>query len=206
MGCGGVPFTPGGLHDHTRKLRSHHTEDRRDASRATGGAFEISPFDCRNTHARASNPVQRTARIQSRRRPHAAPSSNASVTAGLQPDANVRFGSKADICGATSHVRFTPDSDRESGFPRKVMSALLPKADMCGAASDVRFGPIADIDPIFHLTAKKRPPWWRSLRNLVKRFLGGSSLSVRLQEGQQVGIYRACLGGRAAVRKVLVGL
>jgi hypothetical protein len=42
------------------------------------------------------------------------------------------------------HVRFTPDSDRESGFPRKVMSALPPKADMCGATTDVRFGPIAD--------------------------------------------------------------
>src|SRR5215475_14861234 len=24
---------------------------------------------------------------------------------------NVRFGSKADICGATRHVRFTPNSD-----------------------------------------------------------------------------------------------
>src|SRR5262245_19504852 len=30
---------------------------------------------------------------------------------------DVRFGSKADMCGATSHVRFTPNSDRESGFP-----------------------------------------------------------------------------------------
>src|SRR5262245_26023282 len=30
---------------------------------------------------------------------------------------NVRFGSKADICAATSHVRFTPNSDRESGHP-----------------------------------------------------------------------------------------
>src|SRR5215471_7981306 len=29
--------------------------------------------------------------------------------------ADVRFGSKADICVATSHVRFTPNSDRESG-------------------------------------------------------------------------------------------
>src|SRR5262249_18877505 len=28
---------------------------------------------------------------------------------------DVRFGSKADICGAKSHVRFPPDSDRESG-------------------------------------------------------------------------------------------
>jgi hypothetical protein len=58
---------------------------------------------------------------------------------------NVRFGSKADICGATSHVRFTPSSDRESGFPHKVMSALPPKADMCSALAHVCFGPIADI-------------------------------------------------------------
>jgi hypothetical protein len=34
------------------------------------------------------------------------------------PQTHVRFGSKADICGATSHVRFTPDSDRESVFPQ----------------------------------------------------------------------------------------
>ena len=37
--------------------------------------------------------------------------------------ANVRFGSKADICGAKRHVRFTPDSDRESGLPKR--SCLL---------------------------------------------------------------------------------
>jgi hypothetical protein len=43
---------------------------------------------------------------------------------------DVRFGSKADICGATNHVRFTPNSDRESGFPQTVKSALPPKADM----------------------------------------------------------------------------
>ena len=61
---------------------------------------------------------------------------------------DVRFGSLADICSAKGHVRFTPNSDRESGFPRKVMSALPPKADMCGAAIDVRFGPIADIGSI----------------------------------------------------------
>jgi hypothetical protein len=28
---------------------------------------------------------------------------------------HVRFGSKADICSATSHVRFAPNSDRKSG-------------------------------------------------------------------------------------------
>ena len=58
-----------------------------------------------------------------------------------QQPSNVRFGSKADICGAKGHVRFAPDSDRESGFPQTVMSALPPKADMCSATSDVRFGP-----------------------------------------------------------------
>src|SRR5262245_37426852 len=58
--------------------------------------------------------------------------------------ADVRFGSKADICSAQAHVRFTPDSDQESGHRQPVMSALPPKADMCGATRDVRFGPIAD--------------------------------------------------------------
>jgi hypothetical protein len=61
----------------------------------------------------------------------------------------VRFGSKADICAAKSDVRFTPNSDRESGFPKKFMSALHRKADMCGATGDVRFGPIADIGHLF---------------------------------------------------------
>src|SRR5262245_7001952 len=45
----------------------------------------------------------------------------------------VRFGSKADICGATSDVRFTPNSDREGRHPQTVMSASPPKADMCSA-------------------------------------------------------------------------
>src|SRR5215470_2150502 len=59
--------------------------------------------------------------------------------------ANVRFGSKADICTALAHVRFTPNSDRKSRHPQNIMSALPPKADMCGANLNVRFGPIADI-------------------------------------------------------------
>ena len=57
---------------------------------------------------------------------------------------NVRFGSKADICDATSHVRFTPNCDCKSGYLRFVMSALPPKADMCCALAHVRFGPKAD--------------------------------------------------------------
>src|SRR5262249_55989918 len=57
----------------------------------------------------------------------------------------VRFGSKADMCSARAHVRFTPNSDRESGHRQTVRSALPPKADMCSATRDVCFGPIADI-------------------------------------------------------------
>jgi hypothetical protein len=59
--------------------------------------------------------------------------------------ADVRFGSKADICSAPTHVRFTPNSDRESGFPQTVMTALPPKADMCSALAYVCFGPKADF-------------------------------------------------------------
>src|SRR5262245_8596440 len=60
---------------------------------------------------------------------------------GRGSKADVRFGSKADICGAQSDVHFSPKSDRESGFPQKVMSALPPKADMSSALAYVCFGP-----------------------------------------------------------------
>jgi hypothetical protein len=43
---------------------------------------------------------------------------------------------------AKSDVRFTPNSDRESGLAAKLMSALAPKADMCGATAHVRYGDI----------------------------------------------------------------
>jgi hypothetical protein len=73
----------------------------------------------------------------------------AGIWFGLEVDfprqTDVRFGSKADMCGAARDVRFTPNSDRKSGFPRKVMSALPPKADMCRVLAHVCFRPIADI-------------------------------------------------------------
>jgi hypothetical protein len=49
------------------------------------------------------------------------------------------------MCAAKSDVRFTPNSDRESGLRQTVMSALPPKADMCSAMSNVSYGPEADI-------------------------------------------------------------
>jgi hypothetical protein len=48
------------------------------------------------------------------------------------------------MCAAKSDVRFAPVSDRESGFPHKVMSVLPSKPDMCGATRDVRYEPKAD--------------------------------------------------------------
>src|SRR5262249_48519753 len=39
------------------------------------------------------------------------------------PRQDVRFGSKADICSATGHVRFAPESDRESRHRQTVISA-----------------------------------------------------------------------------------
>src|SRR5690349_11863745 len=45
---------------------------------------------------------------------------------------------------AIGNVRFTPNSDRESEFPQRTMSALPPKADMCSALAYVCFGPKAD--------------------------------------------------------------
>src|SRR5262249_50545170 len=89
----------------------------------------------------------------------------------LREATDVRFGSKADMCAAKGHVRFTPNSDRESGHRQTVMSALPPKADMCGAQpllpatppkadmsgplADIRFGPIADIVPFIRSPCRR---------------------------------------------------
>jgi len=45
---------------------------------------------------------------------------------GSLAGAYVRFGSKADMCNAPTHVRFTPNSDRKSRHAAMVMSALRP--------------------------------------------------------------------------------
>src|SRR5262245_22425345 len=52
-------------------------------------------------------------------------------------------------------IRFTPNSDRESGLPAKVMSALPPRADICGALPNVRFGPKADMRNLIRLTGPR---------------------------------------------------
>src|ERR1041384_1858825 len=86
--------------------------------------------------------------VMNSRRLIAAPEAQDGASYRVKPafwKGHVRFGSQADICGAKRYVRFTPNSDRESGLPLTAMSALPPKADMCGALARVCFGPIADI-------------------------------------------------------------
>src|SRR5262245_58112035 len=70
----------------------------------------------------------------------------AAQTSTGEGPAHVRVGSKADMCSANGHVRFTPNSDHKSRHPQMVMSALPPKADMCTAIAHVCFGPKADME------------------------------------------------------------
>jgi hypothetical protein len=58
---------------------------------------------------------------------------------------HVRFGSKADICSAKEHVRFAPNSDRESEFPVKGHVRFTPKSRHVHCRGHVCFGPKADI-------------------------------------------------------------
>src|SRR5262245_14254272 len=51
---------------------------------------------------------------------------------GAQNGADVRFGSKADICTAPAYVCFTPDSDHESGS-RERSCLLYPQKRPCAA-------------------------------------------------------------------------
>ena len=61
---------------------------------------------------------------------------------------DVRFGSKADMCSAKRHVRFTPNSDRESGFLRKGHVRFTPESGhVLGYLSD---GTLENIFP-WHL-------------------------------------------------------
>jgi len=55
------------------------------------------------------------------------------------------FAAPASPTCAGQIIRFTLDSDRESGPRQDVMSALPSQADMCAARGDVCLGPIADI-------------------------------------------------------------
>jgi len=76
---------------------------------------------------------------------------------------------KQTLCNALTHVRFTPNSDRESGLPQKVMSALLPKADMR----------VAQVNAHGRRPLTDRRPWPTSVR-LVSDANGISALVLKM--------------------------
>ena len=65
------------------------------------------------------------------------------LEAGKDP-ANVRFGSKADICSAKSHVRCTPNSDRRSGHSSLKVLARYSRAQDLSSGLNSRL----DLDAV----------------------------------------------------------
>ena len=95
------------------------------------------------------------------------------------------------MCSAKPHVRFTPESDRESGFSQTVKSALPPIADMCGATAHACFGPKADI--------RSARPYVRALhvhaaRTLIQRDLEENRGNKKMRSfGNESKGNRVCL-------------
>jgi len=109
---------------------------------------------------------------------------------------NVRFGSKADICSASTHFALRPIATAKSGFPQKVMSASPPKADMCGATRDVRFGPKADITALV-----KKWMWRRAVYSARWQVVSHPQLP-QSQDGQGSDV--SCTERTCSVRTRLV--
>jgi len=63
---------------------------------------------------------------------------HATEVAVAREGSDVCYESYQTFRTASAHVRFTPNSDRESELPQTVMSALPLKADTCSATRDVR--------------------------------------------------------------------
>jgi hypothetical protein len=101
------------------------------------------------------------------------------------PRQDVRFGSLADMCGASPHVRFATNSDRESGHLLRGMSALPLKANMCSALTDVRFGPIADMPLLSNATGSQELE--------TKSYLSPAEDSLAVEELDHTGFDRGGL-------------
>src|SRR4029450_12201107 len=79
---------------------------------------------------------------------------------------------------------FTPNSDRKSGFPHRVMSALPPKADTCSALAYVCLGPKADIDSVHSITSSARIAGKAWLPNIATAQSASTSDHLSLDCGQ----------------------
>jgi hypothetical protein len=126
-------FASGSVSPYPIRTPIRRTRSRSCARAASGHVAAPPPITLMKSRRRIASPAtsgQRIVAVQTRL---------------VKRRSGVRFGSKADIRAAKSHVCFTPNSDRESEFRPKVVSALPSKADMCGALGHVCYGPIADI-------------------------------------------------------------
>jgi hypothetical protein len=72
---------------------------------------------------------------------------------------DVRFGSEADMCNAPTHVRFAPNSDRESRHAANGHVRFTLESRHVRRNQQCRYGPRADIEP-------------RSVQNIVFGFAG----------------------------------
>src|SRR5262245_56497628 len=132
--------------------------------RPFGGGLAAEQTDHRHSgllRPRRERPCRRTAEecdelAPPHRRPRGFRQAIVPDQATIREAADVRFGSKADMCAAKRDVRFTPDSDRKSGHRQPVMSALPPIADSCSAQAHVCFGPKADIFGGYSTTSSAR--------------------------------------------------
>src|SRR5262249_31942269 len=94
----------------------------------------------------------------------------------------------ADFPQCNRHVRFPPNSARETGLSQPAMSALPPKADMCGALAHVCFWPKADIDRLFdHFIGAQQEGYRDRQTNLLGRFKVHNQLKSRRVLYREVG-------------------
>src|SRR5262249_60600139 len=88
---------------------------------------------------------------------------------GIGPWANVRFGSKADICAAKSHVRFTRESGHLQCSSRCPLWAKSGHRHAYSAASEAT-GKVTDID-LCQKNFEVAVLGYRSWQNVVREVL-----------------------------------
>jgi hypothetical protein len=97
-----------------------------------GGVYQSAAHSARSGHFSAA--LQTIRPMNSRRLTFSPPRVRAAMVAtpagARKGSAHVRFGSEADMCSAKGHVRFTPESDRESGHAANGHVCFTPKSGL----------------------------------------------------------------------------
>ena len=100
------------------------------------------------------------------------------------------LGQKADMCIAIRHVRFTPNSDRESGFSETVMFASSSGAPTVAASNTSNMPKVTEIGC---LTLRVRLAW----RAIVSKKLDAPYRSGKSKTGIKVKNPKAPAATRA---------